>query len=335
MNPVLNENIILHILSFVIPPVYTIKSKYDPSEYFDEEKRKLYQYDRPEYQQSYKFSKYAKGYELDTLFKEGYYINLQGLCENTEDDAVDYIIRLRKTDYDQDIKFNTVKFPSNPNPKAVEYTLKNKTKFRDEFYFLNTNDDIVNKVIINDGNNIENIYRYGSQKNTNPTLVRYITQYITESKNISLSFLHNSSDIAVQYILDNTTFIINCFSFLGTFTFEHLIWQLCKNENDMAIEYLLKYPEYIKWKLLSRNKNPIAVEYILRPENIHKNDLSSLSSNENEKVVRFLLQKENQHLIYEHTFQLNPELRNYTCVKEPQYETIQIYYQSIHKKMSN
>ena len=32
MNTVLNENIIIHILSFVVPPVYTIKSKYDPSE---------------------------------------------------------------------------------------------------------------------------------------------------------------------------------------------------------------------------------------------------------------------------------------------------------------
>jgi len=328
---VLNENIIIHVLSFLIPPVCTIKNKYEPSDYFDEEKRKCYQYDRPEFQQSYKFSKYAKGYELDTLLDKPEYINLVGLCENIEDKAVDYIILLRKTDYDQHIKFNTVNFPSNPNPKAVEYTLRHRTKFNLDRYFLNTNDDVVNELIsrIFDHNknhdhykNYMNNYNYPYSMNTNPIMVNWII----ENKYINKLFLSNSSDIVVQYILNNTSFIIDHLKI----TFHYFISLLCENENNMAIEYVLKHPEYIDWKLLSRNKNPIAVEYILRPENIDKNNLSSLSNNENEKVVRFLLQKENQHLIDKHIFQLNPELLNYICVlKEPHYQTIMRYYQSI------
>jgi hypothetical protein len=324
MNPLLNENIILHILSFVVPPVYTIKSKYDPSEYFDEEKRKWYNYDKPEYQQSYKFSKYAKGYELDTLFKERHYINLQGLCENTEDEAVDCIILLRKTDYCQDIKFNTVKFPSNPNPKAVEYTLKNRSKFMYRHYIPNTNDIVVNELISRMLNSILiDVYDNSSfNRNTNPIMVNWII----ENKHINKLFLSNSSDIAVQYILSNTSFIINHLKI----TFQDFIALLCENKNDMAIEYVLKHPQHIDWYLLSKNKNQVAVEYILRPENIHKNDLDTLSKNGNEKVVRFLLQKENRHLIDHYSFSSNAELLNYTCVlKESHYETIRRYYQSI------
>ena len=322
MNTVLNENIIIHILSFVVPPVYTIKSKYDPSEYFNKEERKWYQYDRPEYQQSYKFSKYAKGYELDTLLDEPQYLNLQGLCENTEDKAVDYIIRLRKTDYDQHIKFSTVKFPSNPNPKAVEYTLtkNNRSKFGFQRYLLNTNDIVVNKLI----SSVLSVYidNCPSRMNTNPIMVNWNI----ENKYIDKLFLSNTSDIAVQYILSNTSFILDHLKI----TFHYFISLLCENENDMAIEYVLKHPQHIDWKTLSSNKCQKAVEYILKPENIHNNDLSSLSSNENEKVVRFLLQKENQHLINKHIFPTNNELRNYVCVlKEPHYKTIMRYYQSI------
>jgi hypothetical protein len=331
MNPVLNENIIIHVLSFLIPPVCTIKNKYEPSDYFDEEKRKCYRYNRVEQQQSYKFSKYAKGYELDTLLDNPEYINLIGLCENTEDKAVDYVILLRKTDYDHDIQFRTVNFPSNPNPKAVEYTLRHRTKFNLDRYFLNTNDDVVNELISRIFDNYKNQDHYKNFMddypycmNTNPIMVNWIIEnkYILHNK----LFLSNSSDIAVQYILNNTSFIIDHLKI----TFSYFIACLCKNENDMAIEYVLKYPQHIEWQALSNNKCPKAVEYILRPENIDKNNLSSLSNNENEKVVRFLLQKENQHLIDKHTFQLNPELLNYICVfKEPHYNTVMKYFKSI------
>ena len=326
----LNENLILHILSFVVSPCCNIVYKYELTDYFDEKTIRdngLDTHRNDNLNKSFLFSMNAKGYELQALFDNPEFINLRGLSLNTEDEAVKSIINLRKTYYDYDIKHRTYGFVENPNPIAVEYTLKNKHKFQLFNFVYNNNDRVFDDLLVDMLDNFSELNSFTKNRlseNTNPKVI----QYLIDNNLYTTFLLFNKSDFAVQYILENIPFILKKFNICSV----NLLNLLCGNENDKAIDYVLSHPQYnfSGWEYLSGNKNNKAVDFILRPENISLNNRFSLCQNKNEKVVQFLLKKENQHLIIFKCFKYNEEFSTYKCVlKESHFETVRKYYQSL------
>jgi hypothetical protein len=90
---------------------------------------------------------------------------------------------------------------------------------------------------------------------------------------------------------------------------QDLSYSFSRNPSDLAVDYLLKYPDQIHWWYFVKNTNPRAIEYILRMwDDIPEDDKEEFSSNKSQKAVDWLIQ--NPSFIYEKYIQKNPF--NYT-----------------------
>ena len=116
-----------------------------------------------------------------------------------------------------------------------------------------------------------------------------------ERKTINWSSLssHNSYN-SLSYIINKHNTNTSCYKYslldtTNNFYINKIDWyKLSKNNNDFAVDYLLKNKHKIKFDNFSLNTNDRAVDYLLT--NTHKINYTNFSINSNDKAVNHIIQ---------------------------------------------
>lgn len=132
--------------------------------------------------------------------------------------------------------------------EQINFYIKNHPEKIDWYYFSGLDNDIAVGYCLK---HLDEIDEYTFQENANDLAVGYMIKHRSNGDN-GWDFSSNVSDNAIRHITSEK------FHFDSTAETE----ALCANENDLAVEYLIKNPEYIEFEIFIQNKNIKLVEFI-------------------------------------------------------------------------